>query len=148
MSKLLDRFCILIFAALLCIVYVAKTSEMEWVVIRYPYVVIVILAILLLSTIFSEVKNLKKEIDDEEDKKDSVSTIQFATLSITLFLYITSIEIIGYFTATVFFVSFLMYHLGNSNYKQIAFVVISFVGLQYLFFRELLNLPIPAGFLV
>lgn len=147
MLKILDRFCILIFTALLCVVYVAKTSQMEWVVIRYPYVVIAILAVLLLSTVFSEARQMKGETD-EQAKKDSVSVAQFATLSIAMFLYITSIEIIGYFTASLFFVSFLMYKLGNRDYKQIALVTIVFVGLQYLFFRELLNLPIPAGFIV
>lgn len=147
MLKILDRFCILIFTALLCVVYVVKTSQMEWVVIRYPYVVIAILAVLLLATFVSEIRQMKSETD-EQAKKDSVSVAQFATLSIAMFLYITCIEIVGYFTSSLFFVSFLMYKLGNRDYKRIAFVTIVFVGLQYLFFRELLNLPIPAGFIV
>ncbi len=144
MLKVLDKFLIPIFTLLLCVVYVAKTNKMEWIVIRYPYVIIAVIAVLLGSILISEMKNRGQE----EKEKESVSPRQFILLTVSSLVYLLLTDVVGYFTTTLIFVAFLMHQLGNRNYKQIAIIAVFFTGLQYVFFRLVLNLPIPAGFIV
>jgi len=144
--KIVDKLSIPLFAAVLCIAYVWSTFSMDWIVIRYPYAIISIIAVLWCSIVFDEVKSIKNETS-EINCKESVDPGKFGMLTVSTLLYLAAATILGYFTATLIFVSFLMYQLGNRNIRQVAFIAVVFVGLQYLFFNVLLNLPIPEGFL-
>jgi hypothetical protein len=117
---------------------------MDWIVIRYPYVIIAIIALLWICIMIDELRLTTSSTQ----KKEEVSIKQFVSLAAPALLYLVAIDILGYFTSTLLFIGSLMFLLGNRNIKQIILITCLFVGLQYLFFGILLNLPIPEGLLL
>lgn len=144
MLKVVDKFSIPIITALLCVVYITATRKMDWIVIRYPYVIIAIIALLWICIMIDELRLTTSSTQ----KKEEVSIKQFVSLAAPALLYLVAIDILGYFTSTLLFIGSLMFLLGNRNIKQIILITCLFVGLQYLFFGILLNLPIPEGLLL
>lgn len=131
------------FSVLFCIFlgaffYVISNSSMTTNINRdsflYPKTVSIIFIILTVM--------LAIQVFKSKEKSDfSISWIGIASI----FSYVTVMYILGFFLATIVFLGFSLYYLGERNWKKIVVLNGSITLAIYTVFQFIFNVPIPGG---
>jgi hypothetical protein len=139
-----------LFAAIFSIVYLFSTNEYSFVVIRYPYAVIAVIAILIVLIMGDLIKKLKKprESYSKTDTGLEFNLNYMIMILVLSFLYLILITWLGYFSSTALFLISLMVLLKVRRALLLIGIPLFYITLSYLIFRVFLRLPLPEGFLI
>jgi putative tricarboxylic transport membrane protein len=102
--------------------------------------------ILILLILFSSIKIVEILIFGEAgQEKSKLKLKNILSMIITLFLYIFSMQYIGYITSTLIFTFSAMLLFGNRSILQLIIIPILIVSFTYLILTHLMYVPLPKG---
>lgn len=126
-----------------CFIYFPQTFSFspDWR--SYPQFLLSILFILCVSWLLIDIFYLKS---NEQHKSNIIFSRVISTAVLTL-IYISLLNIVGFYLLTAIFIPLLMYFLGIKDIKLLIGVSIFFVILLYIGFSIFLGVPTPQGIL-
>ncbi len=80
-----------------------------------------------------------------EEQEEGIKVLRASIFTVSIALYVFSINIVGYFITTPLFIFGTMYFLKSTKTRNILLITIAFTLFVYLLFVRFLNLPIPLG---
>ncbi|MGK2907986.1 MAG: tripartite tricarboxylate transporter TctB family protein [Desulfuromonadales bacterium] len=147
----------------LTIVFFIDTLKMPKAAYQMPRLLIGVVALLSLLMVAEQVwlmrKGLNADLRDSPDDREAVVTatasapterssfIRIGVFVTALFLYVMTIETLGYFITTPLFLIGILSFLRSTKLPYAIAIAIGFTGFVYLLFVLFLNLPVPMGLL-
>lgn len=96
------------------------------------------------------VQAILKKCNVEYEKMDikSPEVIRSSMSLVATLIYVLLMQFIGFITATIIYLLFLMYLLKNREYVKMGIVSIVVSIIIYLLFKNLLHITLPSGLLI
>lgn len=134
-----------LFCILFLVCYYLSARDLPYLSIAYPGIIAILLIAIIVWDVIAVVKKFSTVQHEEKQKNVEKNSIRGVVVYLATIIYVILLTYLGFVIATLLYLPFIIYYLGDRGIKNIlSFVLIVFVVL-YGLFVIVLNLNLPTG---